>query len=326
MQTLLEASSAYCRRLARERARNFYYGFLLLPRPRRDAFCAVYAFMRYCDDVADGSDSVAAKSARLREWRQALERALNGDYGNDAASSAISGGNHRTENLLLPAFHHAIERYSIPPEYFHDLIDGAEMDLSIRTYRTFEDLRQYCYRVASVVGLCSLYMLGFRDPEAKKLAEECGIAFQLTNILRDLREDARNGRVYLPQDDLERFSYSPEQLAAGVYNSEFLRLMQFEIERAKGFYERSYPLIEMVEPESRPALWALISIYRGILATMERNGCNVFSRPAALTEMEKLGVVLAAAKMRVKLAVLPRAQGRFRSPEKLDPRWRPFRG
>ena len=299
MTTLLEASSDYCQRVARERARNFYYGFLLLPRPRRDAFCAVYAFMRYCDDVADGEDGVSTKAARLREWRQALEGALRGDYG---------------DSLILPAFHQAVRQYSIPAEYFHDLIDGAEMDLSIQTYRTFEDLYRYCYRVASVVGLCSLHILGFEDPEARKLAEECGIAFQLTNILRDLREDARSGRIYLPLEDLERFNYSAEQLAAGVYNQEFLLLMQFEIERARGFYERAYPLIEMVEPESRPALWTLISIYRGILRAIERNRSNVFSREAALTEMEKLEVLLQAAKMRL------------RHKAGLKPGWQPFHG
>ena len=282
MPTLLAASSDYCRRLTRQRARNFYYGFLLLPRPRHEAFCAVYAFMRYCDDVADGTDAVSDKAARLLEWRRALERALGGDYG---------------DSLILPAFHDAVRRYSIPPEFFYDLITGAEMDLSIRSYRTFDDLYQYCYRVASVVGLASLHILGFRDPEAKKLAEECGIAFQLTNILRDIREDSNSGRIYLPLEDLERFHYSTEQLTAGVYNREFFGLMRFQIARAQNFYERAYPLVEMVEPESRPALWALIAIYRGILGTIERNECNVFARDAALTEMEKIGVVLRGVRM-----------------------------
>ena len=299
MSSHIEASSVYCQRLARARARNFYYGFLLLPRPRREAFCAVYAFMRYCDDVADGADSVPAKANLLQKWRQALDRALGGDYG---------------ESLILPAFHQAVQKYSIPAEYFHHLIDGAEMDLSIRAYRTFEELYQYCYRVASVVGLCSLHILGFRDTAAKKLAEECGIAFQLTNILRDLREDARSGRIYLPLEDLERFGYSAEQLSAGVYNREFLQLMRFEIERAREYYQRACPLLDMVERESRPALWTLISIYRGILQTIERNRGNVFSREASLTEMEKLDVLLQAARMR-----LCHKAG-------LIPGWQPFQG
>ena len=298
MADLLKLSANYCRRLARQRARNFHYGFLLLPKARREAFYAVYAFMRYCDDVADGADSVAVKAARLQEWKEALRRALEGNYG---------------DNLILPAFHAAVRRYSIPSEYFYELIDGAEMDLAVRSYRTFADLYQYCYRVASVVGLCSLHILGFQDPAAKKLAEECGIAFQLTNILRDLREDAQAGRIYLPLEDLERFQYSAEELAAGVYNAQFLRLMQFEIERAKGFYEGAYGLMELVEPESRPALWTLISIYRGILSRIERNGGNVFSRAAALTRWEKIEVLLQA------------AARQLRQKAGLEPGWQQFR-
>ncbi|MBI3895375.1 MAG: phytoene/squalene synthase family protein [Acidobacteria bacterium] len=282
MKNTLEASSRYCRRLARARAQNFYYGFLLLPKPRREAFYAVYAFMRYCDDVADGEASVSEKAIQLENCHQSLDRALAGDYG---------------DSLIWPAFHRAVRQYSIPVEYLHELITGTEMDLTIRSYRTFEDLYHYCYRVAAVVGLCSLYILGFRDPAAKKLAEECGIAFQLTNILRDLREDVQNGRVYLPLEDLERFHYSPEELMAAVYNQQFRELMQFEIERASQFYERAYPLIEMVEPETRSALWALISIYRGILRSIERNDGNVFSRPAVLSDMEKIHLVLQAARM-----------------------------
>ena len=159
MATVLEASSVYCQRVTRERARNFYYGFLLLPRPRRDAFCAVYAFMRYCDDVADGDDSVASKAARLGGVAQcARPRAPGGLLGRAGIG----------ESLDSPAFHHAVQQYSIPAEYFHELIDGAEMDLSIQTYRTFEDLYQYCYRVASVVGLCSLPFWASEIPAAKK--------------------------------------------------------------------------------------------------------------------------------------------------------------
>ena len=299
VSSLLQNSFRYCRRLARARARNFYYGFLLLPKPRRGALCAVYAFMRYCDDVADGEASASEKAIRLEQWHQALDRALAGDYG---------------DSLIWPAFHHAVRQFSIPSQYLHDLITGTEMDLSIRSYRTFEDLYQYCYRVASVVGLCSLHILGFRDPAAKKLAEECGIAFQLTNILRDLREDAHNGRIYLPLEDLELFHYSAEELTAGVYNPQFRELMRFEMERASRFYERAYPLIALVEPESRPALWTLISIYHGILRSMERNAGNVFARAAGLTEMEKINLLLQAARMR------------FRARAGREPEWQRLRG
>jgi phytoene synthase len=283
MADRLQLSTIYCRKLTRARARNFYYGFLLLPKPRRDAFCAVYAFMRYCDDVADGSDSLPVKGKLLGQWKDALGRALKGDYG---------------DSLILPAFHAAVRRYAIPPEYFSELIAGTEMDLEIRAYRTFSELHQYCYRVASVVGLCSMHILGFQDPSQKsaalRLAEDCGIAFQLTNILRDLREDAEAGRVYLPLEDLERFEYSRDDLLAGTCNPQFLRLMAFEIERAKEYYDRADGLIGMVEPESRPALWTLISIYRGILSRIESSGADVFSRTAALSRREKIEVLLQA--------------------------------
>src|SRR5262249_49173339 len=166
--------------------------------------------------------------------------------------------------------HDVARRYKIPAQYLRELITGTEMDLSIRSYKTFDDLYQYCYRVASVVGLCSLHMFGFRDPGAKLLAERCGIAFQLTNILRDLREDAAAGRIYLPAEDFEKFSYRPEQLAAGVENQAFRDLMRHELARARAYYAESAPLIGMVEPESRSALWTLITIYQGVLGVVER--------------------------------------------------------
>ena len=294
----LEISYAYCHRLARRRARNFYYGFLLLPKPRRDALCALYAFLRYCDDVADGEGSAEAKADRLRQWREALEQALDG----------------RPEgNPILPALHDTVERYGIPREYLRDAITGVEMDLRIRAYPTFDELYRYCYHVASVVGLASLHVFGFQDPAARKLAEECGIAFQLTNILRDIREDAALGRIYLPLEDLERFGYTESQLAAGVYNPEFSRLMRFEIERARSYYEKAVPLLDLVEAESRPALWTLMSVYRGVLRAIERNQGNVFARSAALSDMEKMGLLLQAAHMRL------------RHKAGLQPEWRRFR-
>ena len=283
MLSPLEISSRYCVRLARERAKNFYYGFLLLPKPRRRAFCAIYAFMRYCDDVADRDGSVEEKSLRLRHWRAALDRALTGDYG---------------DSLILPAFHDAVQRYSIPPRYLHDLITGTEMDLSLPPFQTFDDLRRYCYHVASVVGLCSIHILGFRDPAACKFAEECGIAFQLTNILRDLREDAHNGRIYLPLEDLRRFDYSADDLRAGIFNQQFRSLLRFEMDRARLFYKKASPLLDLVDSESRPALWAMMRIYEGILDSIERNGGNVFLRRAGLSDVQKIYVLLQASWMR----------------------------
>ena len=315
MAISLESSYQHCHRVARQRARNFYYGFWLLPKSRRDAFCAVYVFMRYSDDVADSEAPTAEKTDKLHAWHEALERALAGDYRN---------------SLILPAFHDAVERYQIPAEYFHQLIAGTEMDLTVRSYDTFEELYQYCYRVASAVGLCSLHMFGFRDPQAKLLAERCGIAFQLTNILRDVQQDAAAGRIYLPLEDLRRFGYTPEQLASGVRTQAYAQLMRHEIARARTYYDESAPLIEMVEPESRPALWTLVSIYRRVLRVVERGverevqrgtaqslyqGAESGStlrvsisshRPAAVSDMEKIILVARAALMGLQL----RAGGR----------------
>jgi 15-cis-phytoene synthase len=317
----LESSYQHCHGVARERARNFYYGFWLLPKPRRDAFCAVYSFMRYSDDVADGEAPLAEKADKLRAWHEILDRALAGDYG---------------DSPILPAFHDAVKRYQIPAEYFHQLIAGTEMDLAVRSYQTFEDLYQYCYRVASVVGLCSLHIFGFHDPQAKLLAERCGIAFQLTNILRDVEEDAAAGRIYLPLEALQRFGYTPVQLASGVRNQAYGQLMRHEIARARAYYDEAAPLIEMVDPESRPALWTLISIYRRVLRAVERRverdvqrgaaeaahqgpasrpaarPILAAHRPAGLSKMEKLALVVRAAMMRLQL----RAGGR--------PDWRPL--
>ena len=271
--------------------------------------------MRYCDDVADGQSATAEKAARLREWHDVLDRALAGDYGG---------------NRMLPALHDAVQRYQIPAEYFHQLIAGTEMDLTVRSYRTFEELYQYCYRVASVVGLCSLHMFGFRDPKAKLLAERCGIAFQLTNILRDVPEDAAAGRIYVPLEDLEKFGYTPEQLVAGIRNQAYRQLMRNEIARAHAYYEEAAPLIEMVEPESRPALWTLVSIYRRVLRAIERgvereveqgvapaerqgresggtqSAANPDYQPASISDLEKMALVFRAAMMRLQL----RAGGR----------------
>src|SRR6266446_8273230 len=181
MPTLAE-SYAFCRHVARSRAKNFYYSFILLPREQRNAMCAVYAFMRYCDDL---SDEPGASLEPLERWRIALDHALAGQY-----------DGHPT----LPAFHDTVRRYRIPPQYFHEMIDGVSSDLHPRRIRTFEELYRYCYQVASVVGLTTIHIFGFEDPRALELAEKCGIAFQLTNIIRDVKEDEELGRVYLPDE------------------------------------------------------------------------------------------------------------------------------
>ncbi|HYP14439.1 MAG TPA: phytoene/squalene synthase family protein, partial [Bryobacteraceae bacterium] len=230
--TPVDRSYAYCRNVARTRARNFYYSFLLLSREQRDAMCAVYAFMRRCDDLSDGPGT--ATSQTMDAWRAELDCALAGRYG---------------EHPCWPAFHDSVRRFAIPRQYFHEMIDGVSSDLEPRDIQTFEELYRYCYQVASVVGLTITHVFGFDSPKALELAEKCGIAFQLTNIIRDVNEDQDLGRVYLPKEDRDRFP-------------EMRDLLAFEAARAKDYFQQSEPLIGMVHPRSRRSLWALIEIYR----------------------------------------------------------------
>jgi phytoene synthase len=282
MEPELIASYKIAEAVARSRS-NFYYSFIVLPPEKRRAFCAVYAFMRYCDDISDGNATTEAKCAQLRDWRSYL----------DAAYSGTAQG-----NAILPAFQDTVANFSIPAEYFHWIIDGAEMDLNISEYATFDDLYQYCFNVASAVGLVCLQIFGFRDPGAKKYAEQCGIAFQLTNILRDVKEDAERGRLYLPIEDLRKFDYSPEELRRGVVDDRFRKLMRFEVERAREYYSAARNLLPMVEEKSKPALWAMIGIYERILNRIEQERFDVLHAPIHLAGAEKLSIALKAMAMR----------------------------
>ncbi len=262
--TLIEQSYAHCRRVARTQAKNFYYSFLLLNKPRRNAMCAMYAFNRRSDDLSD--DGASATVETLESWRGDLDRALRGDYGSDPC---------------WPAFHDAVQRYSIPTEYFHRMIDGVSSDLTPRDMQTFDELYRYCYQVASVVGMTTVHIFGFHDRRALELAEKCGVAFQLTNILRDVKEDADRGRNYLPREDRDRFP-------------EFRDLMAFEANRAVAYYRESAPLVAMIDKGSRRSLWALIEIYRRLLERIVASNYDVLSHRIRLSTPEKLSIVAKA--------------------------------
>lgn len=276
MRSVLEQSYRECRAIARRRAKNFYYSFVLLPRAQRDAMCAVYAFMRYCDDLSDEPGSTREP---LERWRSALDRALRGQY---------------DDHLTLPAFHDAVQRYKIPPHYFHEMIDGVSSDLRPRRVQSFDELYRYCYQVASVVGMTTIHVLGFDSPAALPLAEKCGVAFQLTNILRDVREDWDRGRIYLPEGDLRRFHVEPEELGAKTPTPAFRELMRFESARARAYYAESQALIGMVHQRSRSSLRALIGIYSGLLAKIEKSKYDVLSQRVALSPLEKFWIVIRA--------------------------------
>jgi phytoene synthase len=195
---------------------------------------------------------------------------------------------------VLPAFHDTVSRYRIPPRYFHEMIDGVASDLEPRRFETFEQLYRYCYQVASTAGLTTVHILGFDSAEALPLAEKCGIAFQLTNILRDIREDAARGRIYLPAEDLARFGVREEDIRGGVRTPEFIDLMDFETDRARQYYKKSQPLLGLVDRSSRASLAALISIYSRLLDRIERSNYDVFARRISLPAAEKSWIVVKA--------------------------------
>ena len=275
----LEDSYRHCRRIARERAKNFYYSFLLLEPPQRGAMCAIYAFMRHCDDLSD--DPACSDKAQLRraiaDWRMDLDRALMGETEGDP---------------IWPAFADSVARYRIPHRYFHEMIDGILSDIEPCEMQTFDQLYRYCYHVASVVGLTVVHIFGFRSPRALLLAEKCGIAFQLTNILRDVREDASMNRTYLPREDLDRFGVTVEQLRSGLEDDRFRALMSFEATRARGFYDESASLIDLIEPKSRRSLWALRAIYLRLLSKIEAHRYAVLSRRISVAKPMKIGLLL----------------------------------
>jgi phytoene synthase len=267
-------SQEYCSRVARARAKNFYYSFLLLTRQQRRAMCAIYAFMRYCDDL---SDEPGANRAAMERWRAEMEDALQGRFG---------------AHPVWPAFHYTVRRFGIPHEYFRAMIDGVASDLQPRHMETFDELYRYCYQVASVVGLTTIHIFGFDTPSALPLAEQCGIAFQLTNILPDIREDAERGRLYLPAEDLRRFGVSEEDLRSGNRSEAVLRLLRFEAGRAREYYRQSRPLLDLIHPRSRPSLEALVTIYSRLLDRIEQRDFDVFTTRVRLSAMEKSWILV----------------------------------
>ncbi len=277
----IEDSYRYCRSIARARAKNFYYSFLLLEKPQRNAMCAIYAFMRHCDDLSD--DPATTDKAKLQQsialWRLQLDRALHGNAEGDP---------------IWPAFVDTVRCYSIPHRFFHEMIDGITSDIEPRQMQTFDELYRYCYQVASVVGLTIVHIFGFHSVKALLLAEKCGVAFQLTNILRDVREDAEAGRIYLPAEDLNRFGVSFEQLRSGREDEHFRELMRFEAARARACYHESASLIDLIEPKSRRSLWALRQIYLRLLSKIEKADYAVLRRRINVPTHTKIAVLLRA--------------------------------
>jgi squalene synthase HpnC len=286
----IEDSYAECHRIARASGSNFYHAFFLLPKPKRDALAALYAFMRLVDDVADEGADLAAKQRGLAKWRAALDDAITGHEqlfdGNAAMTSPAATLGAAAE--ILPALVDTMQRYKLPARYLHDLISGAEMDLTVQTYPTFERLREYCYRVAGTVGLTCTHVFGFRDARALDLAEKLGLAFQLTNIIRDVHEDYKLGRVYLPEEDLARYGVSPEDFSRSEATLGVRELLRFESERAWQLYEEGSALLGLINADSRGALWLLVHTYSALLGRIESLDFAVFCERVRVSKAEKM--------------------------------------
>jgi squalene synthase HpnC len=286
----ITASYSNCHQIARKAHSNFYPAFFLLPKAKRDGIVALYAFMRLIDDVSDEGADVAAKQRGLARWRAALDEAITGQsqaFDGNAARS-LQGDDLYGQREVLPALVDTMERFRMPARYLHDLISGAEMDLTIQEYPTFERLKEYCYRVAGTVGLTCTHIFGFSDSKALDLSEKLGLAFQLTNIIRDVREDYSIGRIYLPEEDLARYGVAKENLERREATLGVRELLRFEADRAWKLYEEGAQLLGLIEEDSRGTLWLLVHTYSALLARIESVDFAVFGERVRLSKPEKM--------------------------------------
>jgi 15-cis-phytoene synthase len=270
----LDADYTRCAEITRRSSSNFYYAFMLLPAERRRALHAVYAFCRFIDDIADDESSHDA-AALLKRWRDEVDRVYAGE-----PTRAISR-----------ALADSARNFNIPREHFDEIITGVEMDLTRNRYQTFEELRQYCYRVASAVGLICIEIFGYTNPAARDYAEKLGIACQLTNIMRDVKEDAQRNRIYLPLEDLARFDVSEEEILHSVYNDNFVRLMQFEAMRAQDFYREAEAALPAEDRGTLLTAEAMRMIYGALLDRIVRSNYRVLDRRHSLSAPLKLYLV-----------------------------------
>ncbi len=261
---------------------NFAYSFSFLPRAEREAMNTVYAFCRYTDDIVDAEpqqrddESIAKKRALLSKWRSEVDKCYEGN------------SQHPLLRNLTPVVH----RFDIPRQYFHTLIDGCERDLVQHQYQTFEELQEYCYSVASIVGLMCIEIFGYRHDETREYAVNLGYAMQLTNIIRDVHEDYKNGRIYLPMEDLERFKYTERDLANGIYNDNFVNLMSFQVRRSREYYHKARAALRSDERFTLFAAEVMDAIYYRLLEKIELNDYNVFSGKIRVSTPHKFLIAL----------------------------------
>jgi 15-cis-phytoene synthase len=256
---------------------SFYYAFSLLPTEKRDAMNTVYAFCRQTDDLVDNNfESEEVKFEKLHKWRIELEKSLSGN----------------SDYYLFNKLFKIIKQFNIPLDPFFELIKGMEMDLQQKRYVNFEDLVLYCYRVASTVGLMCIEIFGYKNKSTKEFAVNLGLALQLTNILRDVKSDAKEGRIYIPQEDMLKFNYSESELMNSIYNQNFISLMKHESERAKNYFDKANYFLNV---EDKPALFAaraMQHIYYKLLQKIERKNYNVFEKKIRVSKFKKVGISL----------------------------------
>jgi 15-cis-phytoene synthase len=256
---------------------SFYYAFSLLPAPKRDAMNTVYSFCRQTDDIVDiEGESEDLKYEKLRKWRIEFEKALFG----------------RSDYLLFNKLIRIVKQFNIPIEPFFELIKGMEMDLQNKRYINFEELQLYCYRVASTVGLMCIEIFGYKNKSTQDFAVNLGLALQITNILRDVKTDAQNGRIYLPQKDLELFHYTEQELLNNVYNENFVSLMKYEAERAKKYFDLANHNLTLEDKPSMFAARAMQHIYYKLLKKIEDKNFNIFEKKIKVSKVEKVGISL----------------------------------
>ncbi len=273
----------YCRRVTQRASKTFYWGSVFLPQPKRRAIWAIYALCRVVDDIVDEAVDApraghlrgsASPQTALNFWRQSLKHIY-----------AHGGSDNGPIEL---AWSHLLETYQVPLQPALELIDGVEMDLATNRYQTFDDLYLYCYRVAGTVGLLTAPIFGYQDPAALARAVELGIALQLTNILRDVGEDARKNRIYIPQDEMQIFGYTEEDLMHGVINPVFCELIRFQMSRAEEYYQRAQSGISLLDADCRLAVTLSSTLYRHILDRIRLNNYNVFTKRASVPLQTKL--------------------------------------
>jgi phytoene synthase len=281
----LASSRLYCRQITRQQARNFYYGLALLAEPKRSALFALYAWMRHVDDLADDEDGRTPEQrlGDLENFRQATH----------AAFDQITPDDEPAE--LWPAFSDMVRTYSVPREVFDDAIAGHQQDVQGTTFQTFEQLREYCYRVAGTVGLASLYIWGFEGGEnTKAMAIDRGIALQLTNILRDLSEDASRSRVYLSADDLAQFGMTRADILTRMPSESFEKLIRFEIARAESYFNSSAPLESLIQADCRATLSTMTNIYHRLLEKISTDPLRVLRQRISLSMVSKIMIAVGA--------------------------------